>query len=214
MILIGRYGSPFTRRVAVALRHFELQYEHRPVSAWNELAEVRRCNPVGRVPALVLESDNVLFDSSAILDYIDHLVGPERALVPACEPTRHEVLRIVAAAMGALEKIVAVVYERTKRPPEKVHEPWISHNESQASSALAWLDASPGSRWLTAERFTQADVTTVAMLEFARIVNPALVPYGRYPRLDALAAHCSALPAFAQTQPTSAIDVPNPSSSR
>ena len=210
MILIGRYRSPFTRRVAISLRHFGLEYEHRPITAWNDLAEVRRFNPAGRVPSLVLDSGEVLFDSTAILDYLDQLAGPARALVPFQEPGRHEVLRVVAAAMGALEKIVAALYEQTMHPPEKVHAPWVRHNEDQAASALAWLDARPGSHWLALDRFTQADVTTVAMYDFARIVTPALVPDRRYPRLDALAAHCGTLPAFALTRPVSAADASNP----
>jgi glutathione S-transferase len=211
MILIGRYRSPFTRRVAITLRHFGIEYEHRPLTTWSNLAEVRTFNPVGRVPSLVLDSGEVLFDSGAILDYVDHLVEADRALVPREEPDRREVLRAVACAMGALEKVVAALYERTMHPPEKVHEPWLRHNQDQARGALAWLDARPGARWLALDRFTQADVTTVAMFDFARLVDADLVPEGRYPRLDALAAHCNALPEFAQTRPVSALDAPNPS---
>src|SRR5438067_8784017 len=105
MILIGRYRSPFTRRVAVSMRLFGLDYEHRPLTVWTHLDDVRRTNPVGRVPALILDSGETLFDSHAILDYLDELAGPRRALVPASEPERHRVLRIVACAMGALEKV-------------------------------------------------------------------------------------------------------------
>jgi hypothetical protein len=49
------------------------------------------------------------------------------------------------------------------------------------------------------------------MLDFTRIVNPGLVPPGAYPRLDALSAKCNSLAAFAETQPTSAVDLANPS---
>jgi len=101
MILVGRYRSPFARRVAISLRCLGIAYEHRPVTAWTHLAEVRGLNPVGRIPALVLDSGEVLFDSSAILDYLDHRVGAARALVPMEEPRRHEVLRIVDPALVA-----------------------------------------------------------------------------------------------------------------
>lgn len=211
MILIGRYRSPFTRRVAIALRHFELDYEHRPITAWRDLDEVRRYNPVGRVPALVLGSGEVLFDSVAILDYIDHLVAPARALVPPTEPDRHEVLRVVACGLGGLEKVTAGVYETTMRPSEKVHEPWLRHNEDQAARALAWLDARPGRLWLVLDRFTQADVTAVTLFDFAQVVNPALVPRGRFPRLDALSTHCNTLPAFALTKPGLDVGIAIPS---
>ena len=67
MVLIGRYRSPFTRRVAISMRLLGIAYEHRPHTAWRNLQEVRAVNPVGRVPALILDSGEGLFDSSAIL---------------------------------------------------------------------------------------------------------------------------------------------------
>ena len=210
MILLGRYRSPFTRRVAISLRCLGIDYEHRPITAWTQLDDVRAVNPVGRIPALILNSGERLFDSAAILDYLDHLVDPTRALVPADEPERREVLRVVACAMGALEKVVAALYEHTMRPAAKVHQPWIAHNEAQARGGIAWLDARPGERWLAVDHLTQADITTTAMFDFTRIVNPGLVPAGAYPRLDGLSTYCNTLPAFAETQPTSAVDRADP----
>lgn len=211
MILIGRYRSPFTRRVAIAMRLLGLEYEHRPHTTWRNLAEVRAANPVGRVPALILGSGETLFDSTAILDYLDQIAGPERALVPAREPDRHRVLRLVACALGALEKVVAALYEQTMHPPEKVHQPWVAHNESQALSALDWLAKTVPSPWLAGARLTQADITTVVTYDFARIVNPRLIPDGRYPSIDRLAARCGDLPAFADTRPVAEVDQANPS---
>ena len=123
MILIGRYRSPFTRRVAISMRLLDIEYEHRPLTAWSNLADVRAVNPVGRVPALMLDSGETLFDSHAILDYLDQLVGPRRALVPPQEPARHEVLRVTACALGVLEKVVAALYAQTMYPPDKHHSP-------------------------------------------------------------------------------------------
>jgi glutathione S-transferase len=210
VVLIGRYRSPFTRRVAVAMRLLGIAYEHRPQTAWRNLREVRAVNPVGRVPALILQSGETLFDSSAILDHLDQIAGPERALIPPREPERRQVLRVVACALGALEKVVAALYEQTMHPPEKVHQPWIAHNESQARSALEWLAAIAPSPWLAGASLTQADITTVVMYDFTRIVNPGLIPDGRYPSIDRLAARCTDLAAFAETRPVSEVDQANP----
>jgi glutathione S-transferase len=210
MILIGRYRSPFTRRVAVTLQWLGIAYEHRPLTAWTHLEDVRSINPVGRVPALILDSGEALFDSGAILDYLDSLAGPGHALVPGAEPARHEVLRIVACAMGALEKVVAALYANTMYPPEKVHAPWVRHNEEQARRALDWLEAIDSSPWLHGGALTQADITTAVTLDFTRIVNPALIDDARYPRLVAHAARANALPAFAATYPAAAVDQANP----
>jgi glutathione S-transferase len=210
MVLIGRYRSPFTRRVAISMRLLGIAYEHRPHTAWRKLQEVRAVNPVGRVPALILDCGEALFDSGAILDYLDQIAGPERALVPPREPQRHRVLRVTACALGALEKVVAALYEQTMHPPEKVHQPWIAHNEGQARCGLEWLASLPLSPWLVGDRLTQADITTVVMYDFTRIVNPRLVPDGRYLSIDQLAAGCDNLPAFAETRPVAEVDQANP----
>jgi glutathione S-transferase len=212
MILFGRYRSPFTRRVAISLQLLGMPYEHKPITTWTHLDEVRALNPVGRIPALQLDSGEVLFDSYAILDYLDQLAGPARALVPAQEPARHQVQRVVACAMGAMEKVVAALYAHTMCPPEKVHQPWVRHNEDQAASSFAWLDAhfagqDAGNAGATP---TQAEITTVVTVDFARIVNPPLAALGRYPALDALVLHCDKLPAFAATLPVAGVDQSNP----
>ena len=192
------------------MRLLGFDYEHRPHTAWSNLSDVRAVNPVGRVPALVLDSGEALFDSNAILDYLDQLAGPQRALVPAREPARHQVLRVTACALGVLEKVVAALYAQTMYPPEKHHAPWIEHNESQARSGLRWLDALEPAA-LAGGALTQAEITTVAMLDFTRIVNPPLTADGAYPRLDMLAAHCSKLSAFEDTLPVASVDQSNPS---
>ncbi len=211
MVLVGRFRSPFTRRVAISMRVLGISYDHRPYTAWSHLKEVREVNPVGRVPALVLDSGESLFDSTAILDYLDQLVGPQHSLVPASEPDRHRVLQVTACALGVLEKVVAALYERTMRPPAKIHQPWVEHNESQARSGLEWLAAIVPSPWLAGAAMTQADITTIVMYDFTRIVNAPLIPDGRYSNLDALAARCVEHPAFVETRPTGEVDQANPS---
>lgn len=202
MILVGRYTSPFSRRVAVSLRYLGFAYEHKAINAWSNLAEMRSYNPVGRVPALVLDDGEVLFDSNAILDYLDFLVGPDRALTPLGEPARHGVVRIVACAMGAVEKMVHAIYEVTMHPEEKVHEPWIDHNLSQTALGLSWLDEVQQSPWMAGERLTQADITTTVVAQFAAARYPDRFPEGTFPNLDDLAGRITELPAWQETNPS------------
>ncbi len=117
MILIGRYRSPFTRRVAVTLRLLGLDYEHRPVRPWPDNAELLPANPMGRVPVLVLDDGEALWESGYILEYLDDLVGPERALTPSSGPERLFVRKIVHWAMGTQEKVVLANHERYRTLP-------------------------------------------------------------------------------------------------
>ena len=71
MILIGQYDSPYVRRVAVSLHVLGHAFECRLLSVFRDADEMRRINPLGRVPALLLDDDAVLIDSWAILDYLD-----------------------------------------------------------------------------------------------------------------------------------------------
>ena len=69
MQLIGRYLSPFTRRVATTLYLYDMEFEHRPLSTMgDDRPSIRTHNPITRVPALVLDDGEVLVDSAAILD--------------------------------------------------------------------------------------------------------------------------------------------------
>lgn len=201
MLLLGRYRSPFTRRVAVSLQLLDLPYEHRPLSAWDAFEEVRAVNPLARIPALVLDDGEVLYDSNVIVDCIDQLVGPERALTPPSGAARRRVMRHVALALGITEKVVAVVYERSQHAVEQVSAAWIERCEKQARSGLVVLESERFTPWFAGDRLTQADIATVVMYDFVHLVNPSLLPPGAYPGLDALAARCAELSAFRDTRP-------------
>jgi len=92
VILVGQYDSPFVRRVAVSLRLLGFGYEHDTRSVFGDFDSMRRTNPLGRIPSLVLEDGEVLIDSVAILDWLDETVGPGRALLPAEGEARRRVL--------------------------------------------------------------------------------------------------------------------------
>ena len=85
MILIGQFDSSFVRRVAIALKFYGLPFEHRPWSIFSDKEKVRPLNPLMRVPTLVLDDEDVLFDSHLIITHLETLVPPERSLWPAAE---------------------------------------------------------------------------------------------------------------------------------
>lgn len=201
MVLIGRYRSPFARRVAVSLQLLGLPYEHRPLSAWEAFEEVRATNPLARIPALILDDGEVLYDSNTIVDYIDQLIGPERALTPPSGVARRNVMRHVALALGITEKVVAVVYEHSQHAAEHVSTAWVERCEKQACSGLAVLESEKFTPWFAGGRLTQADIATVVMYDFVHLVNPSLLPPGAYPSLEALVERSHELPAFRNTRP-------------
>ena len=201
MILIGRYNSPFVRRVGVALKTFGIAFEHKSLSTIDNRAEVQSYNPLGRVPALVLDDGEVLVDSNPILDYLDELAGPALALVPPSGADRRRVLQLVAYGLGATDKAVACFIERKLRPVDKQHQVMLDRFVEQTLAGLGQLERVCGDGWLFGPRMTQADVTAVAVLDFIELTWPEMLPADAVPRLRALSRRANALPAFAETRP-------------
>jgi glutathione S-transferase len=202
MLLIGVNRSPYTRRVAITLEAYGVPYEQQALSGFGNRAEVRAKNPLGRIPALVLDDGQVLLDSGAIIDYLDEVYGRDRALTPAGGPDRRAVLKVAALMMGACDKGLHAAYERNHHPPEKVHQPWIDDCMAQMTSALAAVEAmaDPAKPYLLLGRLTQADVTAFIAERLARGLGVDTA--AQMPRLRALAKTLAEGAAFRSTEPT------------
>jgi glutathione S-transferase len=202
MQLIGVNRSPYTRRVAVTLKLYGVPFEQRDLSGFGNRAEVRAANPLGRIPALVLDDGETLLDSGAIIDHLDQTYGGERPLTPASGADRRAVLKVAALMMGACDKGLHAAYERNHHPPEKVHQPWIDDCTVQMKSALAAVDAmiDPAEPCLLLGRLTQADVTAFVAERLARL-GLKIDTEAFTPRLHALAKRLLEEPAFRSTEP-------------
>ena len=83
MLLVGRYLSPFTRRTAIVLKTLNIDFEVKTLPATPENAELVAINPLGRVPAVVLDDGEVLIDSAAIIDHLLEVGDPDNTLLAA-----------------------------------------------------------------------------------------------------------------------------------
>lgn len=199
MQLLGRDISPFVRRSAVSLAMLGFEVERRHLATTTDLEAIKAVNPLGRVPALVLDDGEVLVDSSAILDWADEQAGPERALVPAAGAERRRVLRSVAFALGAAEKAVQSHYERNLKAEGRSDPAWVARLEGQAAGGFAVLEEALGeAEWLHG-RLTQADITAAIAYDFSDVMVPRVVAEGRFPRLAALTRRLNETPAFKDT---------------
>jgi glutathione S-transferase len=196
MILVGQYDSPYARRVAISLMVLGIPYEHDTRSVFGDFDSMRKTNPLGRIPSLVLDDGTVLIDSAAILDFLDESVGPGRALLPPSGPARREALQRIALANGAVDKIGGGRnYESLIRPARYRWPEWIARTTTQglgaveALNALDWPDTA----------IDQAQITTGCAIDYIRVTALELMPDGRYPRLDALWRRLSVRPEFRTT---------------
>jgi len=184
MILIGQFDSPFVRRVGITLRLYDLPFEHRPWSTFGDADKIRPYNPLLRVPVLVLGDGMALVDSLAILDHLDRLVAPEKALMPREGANRTAVQRICALAAGIGDKAVSLFYEL--RLHEQVSDFYAARCRSQITETLALLErerrANPSHYWFGAT-IGQADVTMACILRHLNEAHPGLADMAAFPSL-------------------------------
>ena len=201
MQLIGVNRSPFTRRVAITLHIYGISFQQHSLSGFGDREAVRALNPLGRIPALVLDDGEVLFDSNAIVDHLDEVYGHVLRLIPTSGADRRAVLRLVAVAMGACEKGLQAAYERNHHPPDKLHQPWIDDCLAQVANALSYIEEQivPGQPHLLLGRLTQADISAFVAERLGRAMG--IETGARMPRLRALASSLAAQPPFAVTAP-------------
>ena len=200
MKLIGRYTSPYVRRVAATMIHYGLAFEHVELLPFgDDKAEVRRFNPLGRIPALVLDSGETVVESATIIDCLDGMVGPARALTPAAGAERRQVLNLLAVASGAADKLVSSLYEHHLRPKEMVYRPWAKMCDRQVVDGFQWLEQQLTGGWFVGDRMTQADLSLAIFWQFGDEKRPNFFARMDCPKLTALSDRLAETEPFMQT---------------
>lgn len=199
MFLIGQYDSPFVRRVAIAMRLYGIDFDHKPWSTFGDADKIMPYNPLHRVPTLVLESGEALIESAAILDHLDELVGPERAMLPRWGEARRRQLWLCALATGLGDKAVSLVYERALRKEQL--QLWVKRCEAQISSVLGVLEKEREARetpYFFGKRIGHSDIAVACVVRFLAEAHAGLFDVARYPALATFARACEALTPFKQ----------------
>ncbi len=199
MILYGRYLSPYVRRVALWLGLQGRPFEHRPILVTGEdFDRLRELNPLGRVPALALGDGETLIETGSIIDWLEDS-APDRRLLPPSGVERRDVMRVIGYADGLAEKVVALVYERQRRPSQYHWPDWQARLESQITGALDWLEAcAPDDGFHGGSEPSGVDAAVIASFDHGWFMHPELV---RHPKLQALSQRADRIPLFAQCHP-------------
>ncbi|WP_274629388.1 glutathione S-transferase [Arvimicrobium flavum] len=128
--------SPYSAKVRMAAAHAGIAVDAVVTDTNAQPPELTAANPLGKIPVLIADDGQAIYDSRVITQYLNRESGGK--LFPRNAAKRLEAERLEALADGICDVLLAHVYERRMRPEDKIHEPWL---EKQWSKAVRGLDA-------------------------------------------------------------------------
>ncbi len=204
MKLIGSLTSPYVRKVRVVMAEKKLDYQLVLEDVWGSDA-ILKSNPLGKVPCLVMEGGEAIFDSRVIVEYLDTL-SPVGKLIPPAGRERIEVRTWEALADGICDAAILARMEQIWAPREGARsQAWIERQLSRVHSALKAMSQGLGDKpWCNGNHFTLADIATGAALFYLDFRFGAIDWRGEHPNLARMAEKLAARPSFADTAPPAA----------
>jgi len=199
MKLLGTNTSPYVRKVRLVLLEKHIAHDYIVDAPREPGSQVARVNPLGRIPALILDDDTCIFDSPVIAEYADSL-NDTPILIPRGDAfARMRVKRWEALADGIMDSAVVVRMERI-RPEEKQEEGNITRNNDAISRALAYAAQLLGEReWCEGNAISLADLAMTSALVYLDLRQPERDWRAAHPNLAAWFARLSERPSVRAT---------------
>jgi glutathione S-transferase len=172
MKLIGSLGSPFVRKARIVFAEKKIDYKLVLENVWAPDTSIHAFNPIGKVPCLVMDDDEAVFDSRVICEYADTL-SPVGKLIPPSGRERVEVRCWEALADGVMDAAVLIRLEGTLRAEEHRSDAWLARQQGLGSNP-----------WCAGSRYTLADIAMGCALGYLDFRMPALNWREAYPNLD------------------------------
>ena len=137
-------SSPFARKCRVVIKHLNLEDKVviEPAATQDPKDTLRQQNPLGKLPALVLDDGQVIVDSRVIVEYLDTLAGGGK-IIPQETDERFKVLTLAALCDGVMEASILLVYEKRYRPDREPHEGALNHQRAKIERALNQFQDNP-----------------------------------------------------------------------
>jgi len=174
MKLLGTHTSPYVRKVRLVLLEKNIPHTYIVDAPNDPGSQVARVNPLGRIPALILEDETCVYDSVVIAEYVDTLNDSPK-LIPRHDPLgRMRVKRWEALADGIMDSAIVVRNERT-RPAEKQEADIIAQHSVAIRRALAHAASQLGKQeWCEGAAISLADLALASALVYLDLRLPEL----------------------------------------
>ncbi|WP_066258715.1 glutathione S-transferase N-terminal domain-containing protein [Hydrogenophaga flava] len=204
MKLIGAVTSPYVRKVRVVMAEKKLDYQFIQEDVWSADTSIATSNPLGKVPCLIMEGGEAVFDSRVIVEYLDTL-SPVGKLIPPSGRERAEVKTWEALADGVMDAAILARLEATwpGRSEEQRSQAWIDRQMAKVDAALVAMARGLGDKpFCSGIHLSLSDLAVGCALGYLSFRFPQLEWRTTHPNLARLADKLALRQSFADTRPS------------
>lgn len=204
MKLIGSTSSPYVRKVRIVMAEKKLDYQFVEEDVWAADTNIMQSNPLGKVPCLVMEGGEALFDSRVIVEYLDTL-SPVGKLIPAVGRERAEVKTWEALSDGVLDALVLARLESnwSGRSKAQRSQAWVDRQMAKTQASLKAMSQGVGDKPFCAGIYLSlADIAVGCALGYLDFRFPEIDWRTPYPNLAKLQEKLMQRPSFTDTRPS------------
>ena len=203
MKLIGSNSSPYVRKVRVVMAEKKLEYTFVLEDVMAPDTKIGQFNPLGKVPCLVMEGGEAIFDSRVIVEYVDAL-SPVGKLIPPSGRERAEIKTWEALADGLLDAALLLRLEAVwpGRTSEQRSAAWMERQMGKIKSALSAMSHGLSDKpFCGGIHLSLADIAVGSALGYLDFRFPDVNWRETYPNLAKLQEKLMLRPSFQQTEP-------------
>ena len=200
MKLLSATPSPYARKVRIALIEKDIPFELLTEVPWSADATTGRYNPLEKLPVLILDDGETVYESRFILEWLE-VKHPVPALFPRDPGELLAARRLEVLADGVCDAFLLAFWER-QRPEEYRSEPWLERQLRKIHGGLREIARLvPARGYCVGDRFSLGDIAVGTLLGYLNVRAPEIEWQGQYPHLEALLARLSERPSFQATVP-------------
>ena len=201
--LIGATTSPYVRKVRIVMAEKKLEYTFVEENVWAADTTINHANPLGKVPCLILDAGEALFDSRVIVEYLD-ILSPVGKLIPASGRERAEVKTWEALADGLLDASILARLEATwaGRTAEQRSQAWIDRQLGKVHDGLKAMSTGLGDKpFCSGIHLTLSDIAVGSALGYLDFRFPDINWRNTHPNLAKLQEKLMQKQSFIDTVP-------------
>lgn len=203
MKLIGSVTSPYVRKVRIVMAEKKLDYQFVTEDVWSPYTAIHASNPLGKVPCLVMEGGEAVFDSRVIVEYLDTL-SPVGKLIPVAGRERAEVKTWEALADGLLDAALTARMEAVwaGRADAQRSQAWIDRHLDKIQHALKAMSHGLGDKaFCSSVHLSLSDIAVGCAVGYLDFRFPQIDWRTPYPNLHKLYDKLAQRPSFRDTLP-------------